>query len=256
MHSAEAEEIRSLIGLRPEEAFENCKTLLSIQPHPDDTDIAAGGTVARLSSRGCRIIYVTVTDGGAGTTDPSMSWDRLSDIRKREQQAAAQTLGVSELIWLDYRDSELRPTLELRNRLITLVRHYKPDVILTVDPWLPYEAHPDHVATGLVASEAFFFSNLTNINREDLEKGLEPHSPRYIAYYWTKNPNLYIDISDLIDVKKKAMAAHQSQFTQEVIELLVNYSQLLGKRAGYRYAEAFKILNQTALHINSFADTL
>ncbi len=248
--------MRALIGLKPEEAFEGCKTLLSIQPHPDDTDIGAGGLVARLSSQGCRVIYVTTTDGGGGTTDPSISWEELSRIRKGEQQAAAKILGVSELIWLEYRDSELRPSLELRNRLITLIRRYRPDVVLTVDPWLPYEAHPDHIATGLAASEAFFFSNLTNINREDLEKGLQPYTPKYIAYYWSKNPNLYIDISDLIDVKKRAMSAHKSQFTPEAIELLVKYDEMLGSRAGYRYAEAFKILNQLALHINVAAEML
>lgn len=256
MASLEVEVVRELIGLKPEEAFEECRTILSVQPHPDDTDIGAGGLITRLSSQGCRVIYVTVTDGGGGTTDPSISWEELTRIRRKEQQAAAQILGVSELIWLDYRDSELRPSLELRNKLITLIRRYRPDVVLTVDPWLPYEAHPDHIATGLAASEAFFFSNLTNINRKDLENGLEAYAPKYIAYYWTKNPNLYIDISDLIGIKKEAISAHRSQFTPETIELLIKYDEMLGRRAGYRYAEAFKILNQLALHINPIADLL
>lgn len=230
--------------------------MLSIQPHPDDTEIAAGGTVAMLSSRGCRVIYVTVTDGGAGTQDPSISWEELVRIRKREQEEAAKILGVSELVWLNFRDSELRPTLELRNRLITLIRRYRPDVVLTIDPWLPYEIHPDHTATGIAASEAFFFSNLANVNRPDLEMGLEPYTPRYIAYYWSRNPNLYIDITDLIEVKRRAMAAHRSQFGEETINLLIKYSELLGRKAGYRYAEAFKVLNHSALHVNVYTEML
>ncbi|MCS7145721.1 MAG: PIG-L family deacetylase [Nitrososphaerota archaeon] len=250
------EALRSAIGLRTEEAFETCRTALSIQPHPDDTEIAAGGTVAKLASRGVKVVYVTVTDGGAGTMDPSMPWEELVRIRKREQEEAAKTLGVSELVWLNFRDSELRPTLELRNRLITVIRRYKPDVILTVDPWLPYEAHPDHIAVGLAASEAFFFSNLAGVNRSDLEMGLEPHTTRYIAYYWTRTPNHYVDISDLIEVKRRAMSMHKSQFTEEIVELLVRYSELLGLRVGYKYAEAFKILNPLALHVNPFAEIL
>ncbi|MEM0444502.1 MAG: PIG-L deacetylase family protein [Nitrososphaerota archaeon] len=256
MTSSEVEYVRSLIGLRPERAFEECGTLLSIQPHPDDTEIAAGGTVAKLVKRGCRVIYVTVTDGGAGTTSPSIKWEELSSMRKKEQQAAAQTLGVTELVWLDYRDSELRPTLELRNKLITLIRQYRPDLILTVDPWLLYEAHPDHIATGLAASEAYFFSNLPNVNREDLDRGLKPHLTKHIAYYWTKNPNIYIDITDVIDLKMKAIEAHKSQFGPEDINLYRKISQKIGEKRGFGYGEAFKVLNHYALHVNFYADLL
>jgi len=230
--------------------------VLSIQPHPDDTEISAGGTVAMLTARGCRVVYVTVTDGGAGTTDPGVSWHELVGIRAREQEEAARILGVSELVWLNYRDSELRPTVELRDRLVTLVRRYRPDLILTVDPWLPYEAHPDHVATGLAASQAFFFSGLPNVNRQDLEAGLQPHYAQYIAYYWTRRPNLYIDVSDKMELKVRAMAAHRSQLTPELLDLLVKYSELHGADSGYRYAEAFKVLNRHALHINVYSEVL
>lgn len=256
MADSEIEDVRRLIGLNTTEAFEKCKTILSIQPHPDDTEIAAGGTIAKLAGRGCRVIYVTVTDGGAGTTDPNIKWEELSSTRRREQQEAAQALGVKELVWLDYRDSELRPTLDLRNKLITVVRQYKPDLILTVDPWLPYEAHPDHIATGLAASEAYFFSNLPNVNREDLNRGLKPHHTKHIAYYWTKKPNVFVDISEQIDLKMRAIAAHKSQFGAEDIKLFKRISEMIGEKAGYRYAEAFKVLNHYALHVNFYAELL
>ncbi|MEM2427971.1 MAG: PIG-L deacetylase family protein, partial [Candidatus Bathyarchaeia archaeon] len=197
----EFENLRKLLLLDVEKAFEECNMLLSIQPHPDDTDIAAGGTIAKLAKKGCQIVYVTITDGGAGTDLKNFPWESVAEVRRREQESAAKTLGVSELIWLNYRDSELEPTIELRNKLITLIRRFRPDMVLTVDPWLRYEAHPDHRATGIATSEAFLLSGFPNINRIDLVNGLEPHTPKFIAYYWTEKPNIYVDITEYIEVK-------------------------------------------------------
>lgn len=252
----ELREVKAFILPKPEEAFEKSKVFLSIQPHPDDTDIAAGGTVAKLANNGCRIIYVTVTDGGAGASRHGLSWETMASIRRSEQESAAKILGVSELLWLDYRDSELKPTLELRNRLITLIRRFKPDVVLTVDPWLTYEAHPDHRATGLAATEAFLFSGLPNVNPVDFRNGLEPHTPMYIAYYWSRKPNVYVDISNWIDVKFRAVKAHTSQVSEGMVELLKKLFALIGARVGYQYAEAFKVLSAGALHCNVYAEDL
>ena len=249
-------EIKALMLPRPEEAFERSKVVLSIQPHPDDADIAAGGTIAKLVNSGCRVIYVTVTDGGAGTVRRDLPRETLAGIRRKEQEAAARVLGVSELVWLGYRDSELTPSPALRNRLITLIRRFKPDLVLTVDPWLPYEAHPDHRTTGLAATEAFFFSGFPNINPADLRNGLEPHMPRYIAYYWTRKPNVYVDITDWIELKLKAVKAHASQVPDVMLGLLKRVFALIGAKAGYRYAEAFKVLNVNALHCNIYAEDL
>lgn len=252
----ELREVKTIMLPKPEEAFEKSKVFLSIQPHTDDTDIAAGGTVAKLANDGCQIIYVTVTDGGAGAARRGLPWETMASIRRREQESAAKILGVSELLWLDYRDSELKPTLELRNRLITLIRRFKPDVVLTVDPWLTYEAHPDHRVTGLAATEAFFFSGLPNVNPVDFRNGLEPYTPTYIAYYWSRKPNVYVDIGDWIDVKFKAVKAHTSQVSDAMVELLRKISTLLGARVGYQYAEAFKVLNTRTVHCNTYAADL
>jgi LmbE family N-acetylglucosaminyl deacetylase len=249
-------EARSLVLGRPEAAFEECRTVLSVQPHPDDTELGAGGLVAKLTSRGVRVVYVTVTDGGCGTTDKSVSWEELAVIRRKEQEEAASILGVSELVWLGYRDTEAVATTRLRDQIISLIRIYKPDLVLTVDPWLTHEAHRDHRETGLAVSEAFLLSGLPNVNRADPDCGLEPHSPDYISYYWTRKPNVYIDVSPWMELKFKAIAAHKSQFTEESLALFRKYFELLGRRAGHSYAEAFKVMNSTALHCNVFAENL
>jgi LmbE family N-acetylglucosaminyl deacetylase len=248
-------EVRSLIMEKPEAVLEECRKVLSVQPHPDDTELGAGGLVAQLASRGARVVYVTVTDGGCGTIDESMSWEELALTRRREQKEAARILGISELIWLGYRDTEAQASPRLRDQIISLIRAQRPDLILTVDPWLTYEAHRDHREVGWAVSEAFLLSSLPNVNRADLQTGLKPHHAKYIAYYWTRKPNFYVDISAWMDLKFRAIAAHKSQFAEETLNLFRRYFQLLGRRAGYEYAEAFKILNSWALHCNVFFST-
>ncbi|MBS7610986.1 PIG-L family deacetylase [Candidatus Bathyarchaeota archaeon] len=252
----ELKDVKRLLLPNLENVFEKCNTVLSIQPHPDDTDIAAGGTIAKLARNSCQVIYVTVTDGGAGTSVRNLSWESVASIRRREQESAAKILRVSELIWLNYRDSELEPTMELRSRLITLIRRFKPDIVLTVDPWLRYEAHPDHRATGIAVSEAFLLSGFPNVNHVDLVNGLEPHSPKFIAYYWSERPNVYIDITEWIDIKFKAIMEHASQLSDGMVSLLKGVFRLMGGKAGYEYAEAFKVLTSSALHCDIYASEL
>ncbi|MCY0868777.1 MAG: PIG-L family deacetylase [Desulfurococcus sp.] len=240
--------------------FETARRVLSIQPHPDDTDLAAGGLIAKLAKRGCEVIYATMTDGRLGTSDPELYPEKLAFIRMEEQKKAAEILGVKRLIWLNYRDSELEVTEEARSRLITLIRELQPDVVLTVDPWLTYEAHPDHIATGLLAVQAVIFAGLPHVNPGDIRAGLKPHATPYIAFYWTRKPNVYVDITDYMDVKLKAVASHVSQYPpggfRELEGLLRVYSRLMGRRIGVLYAEAFKVVSPRHLHISFYTEDL
>lgn len=239
-------------------AFDSIQRVLCIQPHPDDTDIAAGGTIAKLVKKGITVIYVTLTDGRLGTVDPQMWPEKLAALRRKEQEEAARILGVKELVWLNYRDTELLPTLEVRWELIRLIRKYKPDMIMTPDPWLTYEAHPDHRATGLLAAEAAYFSPLPHSLPGGLEEGLSPHGPRYVAFYWTRKPNTFIDVTDYIDVKLKAVMSHKTQMGDSPVfeQLLKAYMRVIGKLANYKYAEAFKVLTPQHLHSNEFTEDI
>lgn len=240
--------------------FEKAEVILCVQPHPDDTDIAAGGTVAWMTAQGKKVVYVTMTDGRIGTSNPDLYPEKLARIRMREQEEAAKTLGVNTLIWMNYRDSELKIGEEARNRLITLIRRFKPSLILTVDPWLTYEIHPDHLATGRLAAEAALFAGLPHANPGDIREGLTAHSTPFIAFYWTRKPNVYIDITSYIDVKLKAVAAHRSQFPEDSLdrfqEILKAYCKLTGKKIGVEYAEPFKLLPLSSLHCDVFAEDL
>lgn len=240
--------------------FEGARRVLFVQPHPDDTEIAAGGTVAWMKERGVEVAYVTMTDGCMGTSDPMLYPEKLAEVRKREQEEAAKILGVDRLIWMNYRDSELSVSLEARGKLITIIREFKPDIVVTVDPWLTYEVHPDHIATGILAAEASMFSGLVHINPQDLRSGLTPHRVKFIAFYWSRKPNTYVDVSRYVDVKLEAISAHRSQFPGEnldrFLEMIKAYMKFMGRRLGVEYAEPFKILPVGSLHCDIFAEDI
>lgn len=244
--------IKKILGIDIEKPFENVKKILCIQPHPDDCEIALGGTLAKLSLENKEIIYLTLTYGSLGTNDPNIKPRELAKIRKEEQEKAAKIIGVKKLLWLNYKDTELPYSPNVRNKIISIIREEKPDIVLAPDAWLPYEVHPDHRHAGLLATEAVFFSSLPNINRIDLEKGFEPHEVPLIGLYYTSKPNFIIDISDTFNIKLSALKEHKSQF-QNNWELLILYlkgiSVFYGKKINANLAEAIKIIPRILLHI-------
>lgn len=232
----------------------DAKSILCIMPHPDDNEIGAGGTIARLTDNGAEVTYLGVTDGGAGTLDPTADRVSIARIRRGEQIAAAAILGVHDLMWLDYPDAAGLPVLELRQRIIAAIRQVKPEFVLTVDPWLPYEAHPDHRATGLAAAEAVMLAGFPKIFPDQLEAGLEPHAVTAIAFYATAAPNTFIDIDATWDRKLAALQKHTSQFGGAEWPMLSTYLDLKGQElathnGGCTRAEAFKVLTSTYLHM-------
>ena len=241
-----------------EKVLEDAKKVLCIQPHPDDADFGAGGTIAKLTKKGCEVIYVSLMDGSIGTFKQDLWPEKLAGLRVKEQEKAAEILGVKRLIWLGYRDSELYPSLELRGKLIRIIRETRPDVVMTNDPWLPYEAHPDHRYTGLMAAEAVLFSPFPHVNPEQIREGLKPFRVPHICLFFTHRPNTYIDISETIDLKIKAILAHKTQIenAKMVSIALRAYGKELGKNIGVDYAEAFKILTSSHLHANPFTENL
>jgi LmbE family N-acetylglucosaminyl deacetylase len=233
--------------------------VLVIQAHPDDAEYYVGGTIARMTGDRCTVNYATVTDGSKGTFDVNMDPKVLSEIRKKEQRAAADVLGVKELFFLGYPDGDLYPSLELRGKLVEIIRTVKPNIVMTLDPWLPYEIHPDHRATGLMASEATVFAGMPNFYREQILSGIQPHKPDIILLFATGSPNLFVDITKLIEKKAEAIMRHESQLSlafpegfvegglekvrRELVESLRKRS-----RKGGRYVESMRMFKVGAGH--------
>ncbi|MFQ5814421.1 MAG: PIG-L deacetylase family protein [Anaerolineae bacterium] len=199
---------------------EEVERIMVITAHPDDAEFTVAGTVARWAQEGKTVIYVICTDGSRGSNDPNVRPEHLVAVRRAEQEAAARVLGVEEVVYLGYEDGSLQPTLALRRDLTRAIRRYRPDIVVCPDPTIRYYGdsylnHPDHRAAGDAALDAVFPSAGTRyIFPELLAEGLEPHKVREVYIRGALSPNLWVDISDTIELKIAALKEHESQVSR------------------------------------------
>lgn len=232
----------------------SARRVLCIQPHYDDNDIGAGGTIARLSQAGARIYYLTVTDDLMGVVDTSLSPETAAGRLRQDQADAGEIIGVEEQIWLGYPDSGKYDYFALRNDLLKYIRLIQPDFVLAPDPWLAYEAHHDHIQTGLAAAEAVLLASVTKIASSDpaIDAAYQKHDIQGIAFYYTREPNEIIDITSTWEIKKAAMCCYQAQFTSEGMTELIMAADLKIRQAAtgkpFEHGEPLKLLNPRALH--------
>lgn len=224
--------------------------VLVISPHPDDVDFGCSGTIAKWSRTGMEIVYVICTSGDKGTDDPQMRPETLAAMREEEQRRAAGVVGVRQVSFLRLKDGEIENNRMFREILVRMIRTYRPDVILTMDPANtlfenPYVSHSDHRATALAAFDAIYpAARNRNFFPEQLKEGLAPHSVDRIYFFGTDRPNTWIDITETIEAKTHALRCHKSQMADfENLEAWVRerYSEV-GRERGMTYAEAFRYL--------------
>ena len=215
--------------------------------HADDAEFGCAGTVATWCRQGMDVFYVICTDGSKGSSDPQITSPQLVKIRKAEQEAAAQVLGVKEVAFLGYEDSMLQPTLELRRDIVRQIRRYKPDIIICPSPTRSlsshgYIGHPDHMAAGEAALAAIFPASRDRLTfPELLEEGLEPHKVREVLVTDRENADTWIDISEVIDTAIEALKQHVSQVGEfDVGKGMREWKAKTGKPKDMAYAEAFK----------------
>ena len=193
------------------------KSAMVIVAHPDDPEFFCGGTIARWACEGVEITYLICTRGQKGTDDPAMTPERLAALREQEQAAAARILGVRRVVFLDYVDGELEPSLRLRGDIVREVRRYRPEVVITPDPTARfsrgiYPNHVDHRVAGDVALDAIFpAAGLPLFYPEQLAEGLQPHRVQEVYLTLTGEPDTWVDTTDFIDLKIAALRCHASQ---------------------------------------------
>jgi len=229
--------------------WEDIGSALAIVAHPDDAEFGVAGTAARLAADGKQVYYAVVTDGSKGSSDPQMTPDRLTSVRKDEQREAARIAGVQEVAFLDFPDGMLQPTLDLRKALTACIRRFKPDVVFCQNPTRDlsigfFAQHPDHLAVGEATLAAVYPSARDRLTfPELLARGLEPHAVREVWVSGTGFPDYFVDISSTLDTKVKALLAHISQVDPERIAKMVpERARQVGLDHDLAYAEAFKRL--------------
>ena len=189
--------------------------IMALSAHPDDAEFGVAGTVARWTREGRRVVYVICTNGDKGTTDRRLTPKQLSEIRKREQQSAANVLGIQEVIFLDHSDQTLEDTPEIRKQVVRLIRIYRPKILVTSDPYRRYLWHRDHRIIGQVAMDAVFPYARDHLAYPDLlEEGLEPHKVEEVLFWSAEDINFRSDITDTFDLKIKALRCHKSQIKE------------------------------------------
>ena len=173
----------------------DAKRVLCIQPHYDDNDIAAAGTLMSLRQNGAELFYLTATDDLMGVVDTSLSDEEAAKALKQDQFAAGKIVGVKEQFWLGYPDAGEYDYFALRRDLLRYIRMIQPDFVVTVDPWLTYEAHHDHIQTGLAVAEAVMLAGLTKIPSSNpaVDSAYKAHDIKGIVFYHTREPNQIID---------------------------------------------------------------
>lgn len=230
------------------------RRVLCIQPHYDDNDIGAGGTIALLAQGGAEIFYLTVTDDLAGVVDRSLSDVAARACLARDQQAAGKIVGVKQHITLDYPDAGEYSYFAVRADILKYIRLIQPDLVLTCDPWLTYEAHHDHIQTGHAVAEAVQFAGLLKIPSSDpaVDAAYQGHTIEGAGFYYCREPNQIVDITPTWETKVAAIRAYATQIPPDDADQIVTALQFKSAQicAGrdFQLGEPFKILHPQGLH--------
>ncbi|MFC1735936.1 bacillithiol biosynthesis deacetylase BshB1 [Candidatus Hydrogenedentota bacterium] len=215
--------------------------LLAFGAHPDDIEIAAGGTVIALSSQGYLIGVVDITAGEMGTRGDV-------ETRASECAAASKLLGIVCRENLGLPDGDIQSNKESRREVIDVIRKYRPSVVL--GPWRE-SRHSDHGRAHRLIVESAFEAGLSKLDAPG-----NPYRPPGVIFYqdhrFDQVPNFVVDISETFKAKMSAIRAYRSQFSADseygpqtyltrktfLGELLAR-NRFLGSQIGARYGEGF-----------------
>ena len=218
-------------------------TYMWVVAHPDDAEFSSAGTIARLAKLGKKIIIVQVTSGDKGTPDQAVQGRALASGREIEEKNAAQALGVDDVVFLRCTDGELVPDLALREKIVRQIRTFKPDVIVSHDPFRPYALHPDHRACGFAALDAVYPTARDPLYfPEHLTEGLEPHKTAEIWFFNAEHPDLVVDITETFPDKIASLKRHASQVGDgvEMENRVRERNAEVAEGQEFELAEAFK----------------
>ena len=213
------------------------KTIVLFAAHPDD-EIFSAGTLAKYSRNGYKVYIVWMTNGEYGHF--KIPPEKLKDIRRRECLESARVIGA-EPIFMGYRDAHLEYNIKTILQTVKIIRKLKPNIVIT---HAPDEYHKDHRNTSRIVRDAVFMAGLPTLEVEGKFHVIDS------LYFYGKglDTDVYIDISDFLEYKVKAMMAHKSQIEWlkstklhgfDPIERIKTVSSYYGLKAGVKYAEVF-----------------
>ncbi len=239
-HSA----LQSMLAVPDMDRF---KKVLCVQPHPDDNEIGMGATIAKLTDGGCRIDYLTITNGDLGNLGMEISPPELAAIRKSEAEASGKKLGATDFYWFSHPDGTLNDIPSLAGEIAELIRTNRYDAVFAPDPWLLNEAHYDHVVTGKAVAQAAINCSLKTYPRATETAAWQIEA---VGFYFTSAPNTLPVVTPYFERKFEAMSLHKTQLPQQLIDLYRGFFEMQGKllSGGDDICEGLKILAPLHLH--------
>lgn len=219
--------------------------------HADDAEIGMGGTLAKLTKKGRKVIICDLTEA-------ELSSNGNVELRKKEAQKAAELLGVTKRIQLTIPDRGIFLTERNIQKVVNVIRTYRPSIVFMP---VKQDRHPDHGNCATLIEEAIFSAGIKNYQSTNY---LPPHKIKQAYYYMINGfhkPHFVIDISDTIDIKIVSLQAYESQFFQtaesvhtplvnDYIDTIIAREKLFGKEVGVNYAEGFLINRPLLLNEN------
>jgi LmbE family N-acetylglucosaminyl deacetylase len=225
---------------------------LVVTAHPDDVDFGASGTVSTWSDAGVAVTYCVCTDGQAGGFDPELPRERIPEIRRAEQIAAAQVAGVTDVRFLGYVDGELEVTRDLVRDIVRVIRQVRPQRVMLMNPERWWDrigaSHADHMASGEATIRAVYPESRNPFAFPELlaDEGLDAWTVPEVWVMAVPDPNHFVDVTDQFERKIRAIMAHESQHPDrdKVPDMVRTWMVGNAERAALpegRLAEAFRV---------------
>ncbi len=258
----------------------NSLNVVAIFAHPDDLSFFCAGTLAKWAEEGNTIYALCCTSGEVGTLRTDLTKEQVAEMRGKELRAANEIIGVKETIMLGYPDGGFIPGPELREKLVYYVRKLKADRVITFDPWVKYEVHPDHLIVGRMAAEAGAFAAFPLLYPEHKKNGIEPYSCSevWLMGLLGHQPNYFVDITSTLKKKIKAALKFEATLTliadlfapgedidpanvtQKQLKKLSKYAKrllrsmaaIIGSKVYLKVAEAFYVQKILPGHFDNF----
>jgi LmbE family N-acetylglucosaminyl deacetylase len=221
--------------------------VLAVYAHPDDADVACGGSLARWAKAGSAVHLLVCTDGGKGTTDPTVEPGELARARAGELESSSALIGLTSVENLGFPDGELTDSEDFRRTLVHRVRSVRPDVVCGHDPTAvffgqAYFNHRDHRIAGAALLDAV--APAAALPHYFPDAG-PPHQVATVLLSATLEPDEWVDVSQTLETKASAVECHRTQFAGQdgwAGEAVRRRAAEEGRRVGVTYAEGFRRL--------------
>lgn len=221
------------------------RSALAVYAHPDDADVACGGTLAAWAQQGSEVRLLVLADGAKGTSDATADVDEVARQRAEELVSAAEVLGLAGVERLGRPDGEVTNDLELRGEIVGAIRRHRPAVVLAPDPTATffggvYVNHRDHREAGWAVLDAV----APAAAMPHYFPGTGPaHHVGAMLLSGTLEADAVVDISGSLDLKVAAVLRHRSQFQGDdewARSSIIARAVQAGRLVGLAHGEAFR----------------